>query len=247
VQPNAYSPFDWKRILIGSAPLGFALEVLARTAITYVLLMALLRLLGKRMSGQVATLELGVMIVLGAIASGAFQVANRGLLPGATLMLTALALQRGLASAGARWLRFERWTQGGTKMLVRDGALQLQELRKIGLSQEQLFSALRSRGIRHLGEVRRVYQETTGDFSILRQEPPLAGLPVFPNWDQELHKRAHSQAGLLACVHCGFVQGADPEHFRCSRCGHSKSQAAVAEAAGKPSDGELERGRHHAA
>ena len=37
MQPNAYSPFDWKRILIGSAPLGFALEVLARTAITYVL------------------------------------------------------------------------------------------------------------------------------------------------------------------------------------------------------------------
>jgi hypothetical protein len=42
------------------------------------------------------------MILLGAIASGALQVAKLCLLPAADLMLPVLALQRGLASAGVR-------------------------------------------------------------------------------------------------------------------------------------------------
>jgi hypothetical protein len=59
VQPKAYSALDWKRILIGAAPLGLALEVLVRMAVAYSLLVVLVLLLGMRMSGQVATLELG--------------------------------------------------------------------------------------------------------------------------------------------------------------------------------------------
>lgn len=59
------------------------------------------------------------MVVLGAIISGAFQMPERGILPAFALMGTLLALQRGVSAAGARWVRLERWTQGGCKMQER--------------------------------------------------------------------------------------------------------------------------------
>jgi uncharacterized membrane protein YcaP (DUF421 family) len=247
VHPNSVWLSDWKRILLGNAPSGFLLEVLLRTAVVYLLLIVLVRLLGKRMSGQVSTLELGLMIVLGAIVSGAFQVANRGVIPAIVLLFTALLLQRGLSAAGARSVRFERLTQGDAKMVVRGGNLQIDELRTIGISQEQIFSALRAQGIRHLGQLERVYQEASGEFSIFLRQPPSAGLSVLPDWDRELHGRARIAKGSCACAHCGLVQSSSPGPFRCPRCGHHDVQDAVEEPERLGSEATSDPGRHHAA
>jgi predicted membrane chloride channel (bestrophin family) len=46
-----------KRILFGEAPLEFSAEVLLRTVFIYVLLLIALRLLGKRMNGQLTLTE----------------------------------------------------------------------------------------------------------------------------------------------------------------------------------------------
>jgi len=70
--------YDIKRILLGQAPVEFMLEVLIRTVITYIALLFLLKLLGKRMDGQVTIIEMSVMITLGAIVSVAMQLPDRG-------------------------------------------------------------------------------------------------------------------------------------------------------------------------
>jgi uncharacterized membrane protein YcaP (DUF421 family) len=69
MDPGSIRLTDWKRILFGTAPASFLLEVLARTAVMYVALLVVLRLLGKRMSGQITILEMAILISLGAIVS----------------------------------------------------------------------------------------------------------------------------------------------------------------------------------
>jgi uncharacterized membrane protein YcaP (DUF421 family) len=145
----------------------FLLEVLARTAAVYLVLILLVRMLGKRMSGQISNIELSVMVVLGAIVSGAFQLPDRGVLPALMLMLTLLALQRGVR--------------------------------------------LRGNGVRHLGQVKRLYLEVSGSFALFRQQPEQPGLCVLPTWDTSLARRLTAHAQLRACARCGTLRSSDPE------------------------------------
>jgi uncharacterized membrane protein YcaP (DUF421 family) len=89
-------PFDWHRFLFGQAPAEFLLEVFIRTSIIYIVLLIIVRLLGKRMSGQLSISELSVMVTLGAIVAPAMQIPQMGVLQGAMILVCALAFQRGL-------------------------------------------------------------------------------------------------------------------------------------------------------
>ncbi|TLD40419.1 MAG: hypothetical protein JETT_3327 [Candidatus Jettenia ecosi] len=51
-------------------------------------------------------------------------------------------------------------------MLVKDGLLNVEKMRKNALSHEQVYSQLRQKRIFHLGQVQRVYIEANGAFSI---------------------------------------------------------------------------------
>ena len=136
-------PWDVKRILLGQAPAAFLLEVVVRTAIVYMALLVVVRLLGKRMSGQITILEMGVMLSLGAIVSVPFLTPDRGIVIGVLLLVAILALQRGVSFWGTRSPKVEMLSQGRATPLVRDGVVLLDELGRAAISREQLFAALR--------------------------------------------------------------------------------------------------------
>jgi uncharacterized membrane protein YcaP (DUF421 family) len=209
---------DWKRLLLGNAPLGFLAEVLLRVVLTYALLLILVRLLGKRMSGQVSNLELAVMMVLGAIVAVPFQIPERGMVPAIVLLLCVLALHQGLTQLGARSPRAEAFTQGRASALLEDGRLLPSELRRAGLSNEQLFAVLRSHSIAHLGELKRIYFEACGEFSLLRAERPQPGLSVQPVSDEALQQRTPRAKNAAVCARCGHVVPLKHRPERCAMC-----------------------------
>ncbi len=188
----------------------------------------MLRLLGKRMSGQLTNVELGVMIVLGGIVAVPLEVAGRGMLPGLVLLLAALALQRALGLLETRSARAERIILGRSSALVRDGVLQISELRRAAISQQQLFSTLRASKIRQLGELERVYLEAYGSFTLRRRQRPLPGLAVLPLDDPSLVARLCEDPDNLVCCYCGCSSGATPPH--CENCGHEAFRPAVRQA-----------------
>jgi uncharacterized membrane protein YcaP (DUF421 family) len=218
---------EWKRLLLGTAPWSFLLEVVARVVVVYAFLLVLARLWGKRMSGQVSNLELGVVLLLGAIVAPAFEVPGSGLIPAAVLLLGLLALHRGVTWLGARFPKAERVTQGRPTMLLAEGRLQPRELEHVGLSNEQLFAALRAQSIRHLGELQRIYFEGYGDFSLLRASTPKPGLSVLPAQDADLQHGLPRAKGWLACVRCGHVLRTESPPSRCEWCGATGFTEAV--------------------
>ena len=216
---------ELKRILLGKDPLAFLVEVAARTVIIYLVLMVIVRLLGKRMSGQLSNLELGVMITLGAVVSPPMQISERGLLPGVVLLVVVLCCQRGIAAWTARSPRAERLVFGRGSTLVEDGRLLLPAMRDARICHEQLFGALRAQGIRHLGELRRVYLEASGLFSVLRAPEPKPGLAIVPMLDASM-SRDLPQASERACLYCGqLLQRAER---RCPCCDCTDSTQAIA-------------------
>jgi uncharacterized membrane protein YcaP (DUF421 family) len=213
---------DWHRLLIGDAPWAFLLEVVIRILFVYSVLVLVVRLLGKRLSGHVGNLELAVMLAIGAIVSVPFQDPMRGVLPGVVLLCCLLALQRGLSALGVRYRAVEEATHKHATLLVADGELVLKEMQAASISTPQLFSVLRGKGLRHLGQARRVYLEPYGCFSVFRQEPAKPGLSLAPAWDQALDEGLPRAPESVACSRCGAVRSSRDRSSSpavCDRCG----------------------------
>jgi uncharacterized membrane protein YcaP (DUF421 family) len=147
---------DIHRIIFGQEPLIFLIEIFIRTVMTYVILLFVVRWLGKRMSGQLSILEMSVMLTLGAIVSVGMQIPDRGVTLSAAVLIFILTFQRGLAWWGFKSRKIENTTHGTLDILVVDGIMQLEAMQRCSISRQQLFAHLRSRNITNLGAVRRV-------------------------------------------------------------------------------------------
>jgi len=213
-------PGDFYRILFGEAPVEFLLEVFLRTLVIYIALLVVVRTMGKRMGGQLTIAELAVMITLGAIVSPGMQMPQTGILLCGLILLCALIFQRGTNLLEYKSAEFERISQGTSSTLVKDGVLQLEEMRKTKVSRQQLFAALRSKNVYNLGEVERVYLEACGMFSIYRKSEPVAGLLLFPPDDPEMNAFGQKAAeGQLVCANCGATPSHQRKAEQCPVCG----------------------------
>jgi uncharacterized membrane protein YcaP (DUF421 family) len=226
---------DWQRLLVGNAPFPFLFEVLARLLLVYAVLAVVMRLLGKRMSGQLSNAELAVMLLLGAIVGAPLTIPQRGIVPGVLLLALLLAFHRGLNRLGAHSRKVDSLSQGKATLLLKEGRLLSSELASAGISNEQFFSGLRAKQVTHLGELKRVYFEAHGAYSLIRAEPPKPGLTVQPASDLPLQQSLPVAPGLFACSRCGNVVDAAEKCGRCAHCDGDDWSAAVT--GGSPKDG----------
>jgi uncharacterized membrane protein YcaP (DUF421 family) len=176
---------DFHRMLLGKLPWSFLLEVVGRVAFVYLLLLVCMRLMGKRMAGQVSRTEMVALVSLAAATGLPIQTAERGLLPSVVVALTVVLVERIATRLGADHARIEHLIDGGRTTLVHDGALQLPALRGTQISRERLFAQLRSRNIKHLGSVKRLYIEANGGFC------------------EQCGRHCDRSSGSAACPGCG--------------------------------------------
>jgi uncharacterized membrane protein YcaP (DUF421 family) len=214
---------DWDRILFGAAPVEFLLEVLIRTIIIYLVLLVILRLLGKRMSGQITIMEFSVMLTLGAIVSVAMQIPERGIMLSVVLLIAVLAFQRGYSYLTIKSKRFEALTQGTESLLVANGTINYQELQKMRISKEQLFAVMRAKQIYNLGEVQRVYLEACGLFSIFKFKKANPGLSLVPEGDRGAEATFNLMDNQKVCDECGLTAAHEAQtHRACENCGNNR-------------------------
>lgn len=220
---------DWKRILLGEAPWQFLGEVLVRSLFIYLVLLIVIRLLGKRMSGQLTITEIAVMLVLGAVVSVPMQVPERGVLQGVLLLFIILLFQRGLTWLTYKNDKLEKFVQGSSSMLIKNGIILIKNKKDANISDEQLFAILREKRIFNLGKVKRLYQEGCGEFSIYTNDKPTEGLSILPKGDKSVHVIQQPSEGALACNHCGYVMHSSNLHSLCPNCGKTDWGTAVIE------------------
>jgi uncharacterized membrane protein YcaP (DUF421 family) len=68
--------FDLLRMLVGENPVAFLGEIALRAIVTYLLLLLAMRLLGKRVAGQMSALKLTIVVTLGAAIGVPLQAQN---------------------------------------------------------------------------------------------------------------------------------------------------------------------------
>ena len=217
---------DIQRILFGDLPPEFLLEVFIRTFIIYISFLLVMRWLGKRMAGQLTILELGVMLTLGAIVAPAMQAPNVGVLVGIFILLCVLGFQQGLTFLSFKSKKIEWLTQGKACIFIKDGVLILDEMKKARVTRQQIYAILRSADIFNLGQVERMYIESSGEFSIYQNKDAKPGLPLYPPNDQAIkNEQPNPDEKLKVCISCGYVDNCNNE-LECGHC-HQKEWTSV--------------------
>ncbi len=216
-------------MLFGEAPPEFLLEVLFRVLVVYTALLFFVRLLGKRMAGELTITEMSVMIMLGGIVSAPIQSPDRGILQGLVTLAGITLLQQGTSWLTVKNERAEKAVIGDMKMLVKDGIIQLEQLKTARISRQQVLAELRRQEIFNLKKVKRMYLEACGLFSIYKDEKDEPGLATFPPGDKKLLEGQEVSDTYTACSSCGntIKKGASMTSIKCPVCGDANWKEAI--------------------
>lgn len=215
-------PFDWHRMFLGDISLLFMLEIAFRTAVIFLWLLLLLRFSGQRSLAQLGPLELAIVIALGSAAGDPMFYPEVPLLHAMFALALVIGFQRLTAHLIVRSETVETMLQGIPLEMVRDGVLNLDNMRAANLSIEDVFEYLRSNNVRQLGQVQRAYLEQNGTFSVFQHpvDKAPAGLQVVPPWDLEPPLPVPpDSAGPLVCLGCGAQAG----QCTCKDCGVTRA------------------------
>ena len=215
------TPLDWHRMLWSDeAPPLFLLEVVLRCLLTYLMVIGVLRLTGRRGVRQLSIFELSIILGLGTAAGDTMLYHDTPFLP-VILVFAMVSLLYWFFNRLTEWFpRFSDWLEGTPVLLVEDGRINMQNLNNLNLTQKELFGELRQQQVEHLGQVRRAYMEATGNLSAYFYAPEETA-PGLPIWPERLAQSQHrvDTAGPHACCKCGHVQEvARGEAATCPTC-----------------------------
>jgi uncharacterized membrane protein YcaP (DUF421 family) len=154
-------------VAANSSSPGTLLVVAGSTAGIYLFLIGILRLVGRRQLAQLSALDLVVVLLLGSAVETAMIHGDLSLAAGFVSAGTLLVLNRLLTLLFLRIPRLSQLVNGGPVLLVHDGAVIEEHLRRVGLSHPDLDAALRSRGFATSDGVREAVLETDGSITVV--------------------------------------------------------------------------------
>ena len=147
------------------------LEKLARPVIVYLVLVALLRLFGKRELAQLNPFDLVVLLSLSNTVQNAIIGDDNSVTGGVIGAFGLLAINWLVARVLFRSPRLNRILEGRSDTLIRNGQLDQEAMDREALSREELLSVVHRQGFEGFHQVRNCQLEPNGTFYIEAFEP----------------------------------------------------------------------------
>ncbi len=144
------------------------MDAVLRAVGVYLFLLILIRLTGKRSLAQLSTFDFVLLLIVAeatqqALLGDDFSVTNAYI-----IILTLIALDRLLDAASARSARFDRWVNGGPLVLIEDGHVHRDRMKRVRIAEDDIMeSARQSQGLEGLDQVKHAVLERAGGISIV--------------------------------------------------------------------------------
>ena len=146
-----------------------------RTVILYLLIIAGVRLMGKRQVGELEPSELVLSLIIADLAAVPMQDFGIPLLTGIVPILTLLALTMMFSVLTMKSVSFRALLCGRPSVIIRRGEIDQGEMRRNRLTVDELLEELRCQGYSGPAGVAYAILETNGQLSVLpwaREQPP---------------------------------------------------------------------------
>ena len=164
-----------------------------RTIILYLVLIAVIRLMGKRQIGQMEPSEFVVTMLVANLASIPMQDAGIPLFSGLIPILTVLGIELVLSVLALRSIRLRRLLCGKPVILIENGKILQDNLRKTRVTLDELTGHLREKDVLDIRAVQYAILETDGNLSVFPY--PSQSLPVTVIEDGWLSRENLKKAG----------------------------------------------------
>lgn len=145
-------------------------EFVARAAVVYVFVIALLRLTGKRQTGQMEPFDLVLLLVLSNAVQNSMNGGDNSVLGGLILAATLVGLNWLTGWITFKSRKAEILIEGRPELLIHNGKVYEQALRKEQLTHGELMTALRREGCLTTDEVKAAFMESNGTISVIPRE-----------------------------------------------------------------------------
>jgi uncharacterized membrane protein YcaP (DUF421 family) len=142
-------------------------ELVLRSAIVYSFLLVLLRLTGKRQVGQLAPFDLVMLLILSNAVQNSMNAGDNSLVGGLISAVTLVGLNYfvGLATFSSK--KVELIIEGKPEVLIHEGKVDPDVMRRAQLSHHELEAALRQAGCVGTHQVQLAVLENNGAISVI--------------------------------------------------------------------------------
>ncbi|TPG84146.1 DUF421 domain-containing protein [Brevibacillus laterosporus] len=140
--------------------------ILMRTLFSYFFLLLIMRLMGKRELGQMSLFDVVISIMLAEMAVLAIDQVNKPLMHMFSPMILIMLLEIGMAYLFMKSKKIRQFVNGEADVLIANGEIREEALRKNRLNLDDLLIHLRQENIKNLADVEFAILETTGKVSV---------------------------------------------------------------------------------
>ena len=146
------------------------LPVVGHTAILYLVITLFLGFFGFRQTAELSIIELIVALMLGSAVETAMVAGNKSLLAGIVSVSTLLGMDRLFSALMSRWKWLRRLMVGQPKLLYCRGRYLEENIKKVGLTQEDVLEGFRHQGYSDPGRVLYAVFEVSGEITVVPKE-----------------------------------------------------------------------------
>jgi len=143
---------------------------LVRVIILYTAIIFLVRLMGKKQVGELEPAELVVTIMISELATIPMQDTEISIFTGFIPAVALVTIEIFLSQLSLKSKKIRRIISGKPSILVHNGHIQYDEMRKIRFNMDELLAQLRLAGCASPEEVRYAVLETNGQLSVILKE-----------------------------------------------------------------------------
>ena len=146
------------------------LQIMLRTVVVYLVVLAGVRLSGKREVGQMTPFDLTLLLLISNSVQNAMTGPDTSLAGGVVAAVTLLVLNYLIAEVSGGNRRFRRFIQGQPSLLVHDGQVIASHMARERVSMDELQRALREHGIASYRDAALAVLEVDGSISCLKYD-----------------------------------------------------------------------------
>lgn len=140
-------------------------QVVLRTTIIYVLVLAGLRLSGKREMGELASFDFVMILLLANAVQNAMTGPNTSVTGGVVAAATLLVLNYSVSTLAHRYPRLRRIILGQRTTLIEQGIPQLDTLEREHIDEDEIMTAAREHDIQKISDIRTAWLEVDGNIT----------------------------------------------------------------------------------
>jgi uncharacterized membrane protein YcaP (DUF421 family) len=158
---------DWRDLFIPSLSLA---EIFIRGTVIYLVVFFLLRVVPKREAGSISIADLLVVVLIASAVERSLAGGSTAITDGLLLVVTIVLWDTILGKLALKVQGFSRFVHPPPVKLVEKGKVLYKNMRREFVTQEELMSHVREKGLSSVEDIKEAYMEGDGRISVIGYE-----------------------------------------------------------------------------